>query len=56
MKSSANIQLNRIEVAVDVDYERHQMPNEQLDDEQLDDKSHTSKFGSDLESAMENRV
>ena len=51
MKSSANIQLNRIEVAVDVDYERHQMPNEQLDD-----KSHSSKFGSDLESAMENRV
>ncbi|KAF8487278.1 hypothetical protein DFH94DRAFT_849689 [Russula ochroleuca] len=53
-KTSTNIQLNRIEVAVDVDYERHQTPETTGTDEQLDDKSHKSKFGSDLESAMEN--
>jgi hypothetical protein len=53
MKSSANIQLNRIEVAVDVDYELHPTTST---DEQLDDKSHKSKFCSDSESAMEDRV
>jgi hypothetical protein len=48
----ATIQLNPIEVAIDVAYERHHIT---CKDEQLDDNSHKSKVGSDLESAMENR-
>jgi hypothetical protein len=53
----ASIQLSRIEMAVDVASERYQTSQTLTStDEQLDDKSQRSKFGSDLESAMENRV
>jgi hypothetical protein len=60
LNTFAPTQINRIEVAVDVAYEQHQMSQtKKCTDEQLDDKSHTtskSGHGSDLESTMENRV
>ena len=46
----ASIQLNRIEVAVEVDCEQHQSTSSA--DSQLDNKLHQLKFGGDLESAM----
>jgi hypothetical protein len=49
----ATTQINRIEVAVDVAFEQHLIT---CTGEQLNDESHKSKFGNDLESAMENRI
>ncbi|KAH9995117.1 hypothetical protein BJV77DRAFT_992628 [Russula vinacea] len=49
----ATIQFNRIEVAVDVAYDQHHIT---CTDEQQNKKSHKSKFGNDLESAMENQT
>jgi hypothetical protein len=48
----ASIQLNRIEVAVEVDREQHQSTSTGSADSQLDNKLHQLKFGGDLESAV----
>jgi hypothetical protein len=57
VNTHTSIQLNQIEVAVDVAHERHHISQTMAStDEQLDDKTHGSKFSSDLESAVDNRV